>query len=249
MVVGGSRLNVDLNSVEIIDLSSTNSTCQPVQNYPIKLRGVSGGLLESKTPFVCGGQEPATNKCFKYIKPNWIPFAGMTIPRFHFSILPITNFGSKKAFLFATGSLDVTYSEIYDGNVWSRTNISDISFTTYVSCVTYVNDTTIMLSGGMQGQNTNGEKVFFMSLVDNFWVQGPSLITGRFAHSCGQINKNENTNQKSIIVAGGMIGTNYAPIDDVEILNDGAKNWRPGEYFKSKYFLFNKDYLIFKNPK
>jgi len=228
MVIGGHNGPNDLSNVEIIDLHSYETVCQPVQNFPIKIRGISGGLIEKKTPIVCGGLSPYSNKCYMYIKPNWIPFAAMTVQRYHFGILPITDFAGKKALLFATGSANELYSEIYDGTVWSVANITNIPFTTYISCVMYANDTTIMISGGSQNQKYNGEMVFFMSLVTNVWIQGPSFINGRFGHSCGLINKDFNTNQKSIIVVGGLNGDLYTPISSVEILDDGAKSWRSG---------------------
>jgi len=228
MVVGGNNGKADIANVEIIDLNSSSSVCQPVKDYPLPKRGMSGGLLDNKIPFACSGQEPSTNRCYKYEKPNWVLFPGMTIERFHFSILPISQFQGKRSYIFATGGYTDTYTEIYNGESWYVANITDIPFTTYVSCMTYVDDSTLLISGGMQGSNSNGEKVFLFSLLTNIWIEGPSMQMGKFAHSCGRIISDNNTNQKSVIVAGGLI--NFVPIFNVEILDYGSSFWRYGKF-------------------
>jgi len=128
MVVGGFQNNVNINNVEIIDLASSSTVCQPVQNYPLAIRGVSGGLVDNQTPLVCGGLDPVTANCYTYQKPNWVPAASMTTARFHFGIQPITSFQGTKAYMFATGSASQTYSEVYDGSVWYKANLTGTKF-------------------------------------------------------------------------------------------------------------------------
>ena len=49
---------------EIIDLEDSSFTCSKVNQFPVKLRGSTGGLVGS-TPFVCGGYTSSySNACY-----------------------------------------------------------------------------------------------------------------------------------------------------------------------------------------
>ncbi len=54
MIANGPAVNSS-KIVEIIDLSSTTTTCKNLPDYPISTRGTFGGVIDYKTPMLCGG--------------------------------------------------------------------------------------------------------------------------------------------------------------------------------------------------
>jgi hypothetical protein len=55
--------------VEIIDLSSTTTSCANLPNFPISTRATFGGLIDYKTPMLCGGSDSSNNplkECYLY---------------------------------------------------------------------------------------------------------------------------------------------------------------------------------------
>ena len=46
----------DGRNTEIIDVEDSNFRCTKVEQFPVKLHGASGGLMNGHTPFICGGR-------------------------------------------------------------------------------------------------------------------------------------------------------------------------------------------------
>jgi len=229
MVVLGSFPSGDTNTIEVIDLSSSTTTCSLVQNFPYIVRGIAGGLINSTTPFVCGGIGP-TNQCYFYKKPNWVSFPGMTTNRYHFGATTLTSYKGKPAQIFAIGSEFPLYSEIFDGTSWSNANIPNLPERYYLPCLTWINEFTLLLCGGWQGTNTNGgTNAILISMTTYTWSYAPNMIGARFGHGCGKIISDSIGSQISIIVAGGLYG-NYVPIKTVEFLDKDATSWRAGMF-------------------
>ena len=70
VVKPGGNITTETDSVEIIDLESTLTSCQPLPNYPNKVYGPIGGLGFSEEPLICGGQ-PSISYCYYYQNNTW----------------------------------------------------------------------------------------------------------------------------------------------------------------------------------
>jgi len=66
----GENIITETDSVEIIDLESTLTSCQPLPNYPNKVHGPIGGLGFNVEPLICGGY-PNCSSCFSYQNNAW----------------------------------------------------------------------------------------------------------------------------------------------------------------------------------
>jgi hypothetical protein len=88
-----------------------------------------------------------------------------------------------------------------------------------------VNLTTIMVIGGIQNRQTSG-KTFYFTFGEESWTEGPELKIKRAGHSCGKIRRNKESQEMSIIVAGGDDGSSR--LSSVEILDEGSNEWQTG---------------------
>jgi hypothetical protein len=93
-------------------------------------------------------------------------------------------------------------------------------------CMVTVNSTTVMAIGGRQNGQYYSGKTFFYTLGEESWTEGPELKNKRGYHSCGKISRNKESQEMSIIVAGGLDGSSY--LSSVEILHEGSNEWQTG---------------------
>jgi hypothetical protein len=87
-----------------------------------------------------------------------------------------------------------------------------------------VNSTTVMVIGGYQNEKISG-KTFYFTFGEESWTEGPELKNKRVLLSCGKIRRNKDSQEMSIIVAGGYDGS-Y--LSSVEILDEGSNEWQTG---------------------
>jgi hypothetical protein len=88
-----------------------------------------------------------------------------------------------------------------------------------------VNSTTVMVIGGYQNGMDSG-KTFYFTFEEESWTEGPELENKRRLHSCGKIRRNKESQEMSIIVAGGEDGSSI--LSSVEILHEGSNEWQTG---------------------
>jgi hypothetical protein len=93
-------------------------------------------------------------------------------------------------------------------------------------CLVTVNSTTVMVIGGWQNGQYSG-KTFYFTFGEESWTEGPELKNTRRSHSCGKIRRNNESQEMSIIVAGGYIGGS-SRLSSVEILDEGSNEWQTG---------------------
>ena len=82
-----------------------------------------------------------------------------------------------------------------------------------------------MAIGGEQNGLISG-KTFYFTFGEKSWTEGPELKNNRRDHSCGKIRRNKESQEMSIIVAGGYYGGSY--LSSVEILDEGSNEWQAG---------------------
>ena len=104
----------------------------------------------------------------------------------------------------------------------------------FYSCMVLLNSTTAFLIGGVfagqppQARQDYSPKTYLLNTAANSqeWIQGPILNIGRDYHGCARIRKDNSSHQFSVIVVGG--GNQGGPLLSVEILDEGASEWRNG---------------------
>ena len=69
-------------------------------------------------------------------------------------------------------------------------------------------------------------KTFYFTFGEESWTEGPELKNKRYLHSCGKIRRNKESQEMSIIVAGGQYGS--STLSSVEILHEGSNEWQTG---------------------
>ena len=81
-----------------------------------------------------------------------------------------------------------------------------------------------MVIGGFQNRQFS-RKTFYLTFGEERWIEGPELRNKRGYHSCGRIRRDKDSQEMSIIVAGGWIGS-Y--LSSVEILDEDSNEWQTG---------------------
>jgi hypothetical protein len=69
LVTTGHPTNTSVKS-EVIDLEDSSNICQDLDDYPMKIDGAVGGLLNQVDPLVCGGKVPITKSCHVVNQPG-----------------------------------------------------------------------------------------------------------------------------------------------------------------------------------
>ncbi len=154
---------------------------------------------------------------------EWVSSASMNSER-----------GSSAAVQLQDGTLLVTGGEDGSGSSLNsaemltedgwESNIPSLPVTIYYHCMVTVNSTTIMAISGYQNYEDSG-KTFFFTFGEESWTEGPELKNERFLHSCGKIRRNKESQEMSIIVAGGYAGF-FSSLSSVEILDEGSNEWQ-----------------------
>jgi hypothetical protein len=131
--------------------------------------------------------------------------------------------------LLATGGYDGSFSPLNSAEMLTEegweSNIPSLPVTIAHHCMVTVNSTTVMAIGGYQNGGYSG-KTFYFTFGEESWTEGPELKMKRYGHSCGKIRRNKESQEMSIIVAGGEVYSSY--LSSVEILHEGSYEWQTG---------------------
>jgi N-acetylneuraminic acid mutarotase len=221
LVCGGFRTD----TCEVINLASSASTCKNPPNFPATVFGAIGGLEFKGNPILCGGDQnnADSNKCYSLENNNWVSSASMNSVRVDTAAAKL-----KDVKLFVTGGLDssgyhLNSVEMLTEEGWAS-SIPSLPVTFVQHCMVTVNSTTVMVIGGIQNGQYSG-KTFFFTFGEESWTEGPELRNKRGYHSCGKIRRNKESQEISIIVAGGWYGS---IVSSVDILDEGSNEWQTG---------------------
>jgi hypothetical protein len=215
----------DYNTCEVINLASSASTCKNPPNFPAKVYAAIGGLGFKGNPFVCGGYQNGvrSNNCYSLENNEWISSASMNSVRYAGAAAQLQD-----GQLLVTGGEDGPYSYLNSAELLTEegweSNIPSLPVTIRYHCMVTVNSTTVMAIGGWQNDLISG-KTFYYTFGEESWTEGPELENKRGYHSCGRIRRNKESQEISIIVAGGL-GGSY--LSSVEILDEGFNEWQTG---------------------
>ncbi len=215
-----------IDTCEVINLASSASTCKHPPNLPATVWAAIGGLGFKGKPILCGGYQNKTisNKCYSLENNKWVSSASMNSVRVFAAAAHLQD-----GKLLVTGGEDGSYSlnsaEMLTEEGWDS-NIPPLPVTIYGHCMVAVNSTTVMAIGGWQNNQYSG-KTFYFTFGEESWTEGPELKNKRESQSCGKIRRNKESQEMSVIVAGGYYGgSSY--LSSVEILDEGSNEWQTG---------------------
>jgi hypothetical protein len=222
LICGGYYPYID--TCEVINLSSSASTCKNPPNFPAKVVDAIGGLGFKGKPILCGGYQNGShsNKCYSLENNDWVSSASMNSVRVEAAAAQL-----KDGKLLVTGGQDGSFSDLNSAEMLTeegwKTNIPSLPVTIRYHCMVTINSTTVMAIGGVQNNQYSG-KTFYFTLGEESWTEGPELKNERYFHRCGKIRRNKESQEMSIIVAGGY----YSGSSSVEILDEGSNEWQTG---------------------
>ncbi len=215
------------NTITIIDLESASTTCKNLPNFPVSIRSSIGGLGFQDKPMICGGtdyeQKYISNNCY-YLEGNkWTSLPSINTPRTYAAVSPYPS-KFQKCFVSGgyNGNSSLNTAEVLTEQGW-ETFPQSLPVSIYAHCSVVVNSTIIMVIGGFQnGYLSPSSATYFFNTEHKIWAKGPRMKKMRRSHSCGRIRKNSQSQELSIIVAGGFYDAS------VEILDLGSNEWRNG---------------------
>ncbi len=220
LICGGASPYTD--TCEVINLASSASTCKNPSNFPATVFRAIAGLGFKGKPILCGGFQNSefSNKCYSLDNNEWVSSASMNSVRVFAAAAQL-----QTGKLLVTGGYDdsllyINSAEMLTEQGW-ESNIPSLPVTIRNHCMVTVNSTTIMAVGGGQYGQRSG-KTFYNTFGEESWTEGPELKNKREYHSCGRIRKNKESQEMSIIVAGGSY------LSSVEILDEGSNEWQTG---------------------
>jgi hypothetical protein len=185
-----------------------------------------GGLGFKGNPILCGGVQDGvrSNKCYSLENNMWVYSASMNSVRVRAAAAQLQD-----GKLLVTGGYDGSLSYLNSAEMlieegW-ESNIPSLPVTIYAHCMVTVNSTTVMVIGGAQNVQISG-KTFYFTFGEESWTEGPELKNRRWYHSCGKIRRDKESQEMSIIVAGGLYGSSR--LSSVEILDEGSNEWQTG---------------------
>ncbi len=208
-----------------MNLASSASSCKNPPNFPATVFAAIGGLGFKENPILCGGEQNEfnSNKCYSLENNNWVFSASMNSVRVYAAAAQL-----KDGKILVTGGYDVSGSffnsaEMLTDEGW-ESNIPSLPVTIAYHYMVTVNSTTVMAIGGWQNEQFSG-KTFYFTFGEESWTEGPELKDKRAGHSCEKIRRNKESQEMSIIVAGGY---DSFSLSSVEILDEGTNEWRTG---------------------
>ncbi len=222
LICGGDNTN----TCEVINLASSASTCKNPLNFPAKVFAAIGGLGFKGNPIICGGLQNGaySNKCYSLENNEWVSSASMNSVRVEAAAAQLQD-----GKLLVTGGWDVSASPLNSAEMLTEEGWESIKPSLPViingHCMVTVNSSTVMIIGGWQNSQFSG-KTFYFIFGDESWTEGPELKNKRGWHSCGKIRRNKDSQEMSIIVAGGYNDGSY--LSSVEILDEGSNEWQTG---------------------
>ncbi len=224
LICGGFNPHTD--TCEVINLASSASTCKNPPNFPATVYAAIGGLGFKGNPILCGGyqNDVRSNICYSLENNEWVSSASMNSVRYYAAAAQLQD-----GKILVTGGFDESASHLNSAEIlieegW-ETNIPSLPVTIFDHCMVTVNSTTVMVIGGVQNSQYSG-KTYYFTFGEESWTEGPELKNKRGFHSCGKIRRNKESQEMSIIVAGGIDGSSR--LSSVEILDEGSIEWQTG---------------------
>jgi len=229
LIATGSPFDAGRNS-EIVDVEDSSFRCTNIEQFPIKLTGATGGLMNGQTPFICGGEASIngewtySNDCYQLKEAgSWAKDqrATLTTARgWAGSGTVVLN----NNLLLTGGSNENRLSsiEMLSPNTTAQTLSVQLPTGFYGHCQVPWDSEKFFVIGGFGSRDR--VKSYFINVKTNQRTNGPSLNTARNGHACGELEVNGKT---FIIVTGGWNGYyNYPRSTEVLDKNNVGQGWQ-----------------------
>ena len=229
---------------EIIDVEASYFNCTKVKPFPINiLRGASGGLINGRTPFICGGEGRNGSSLFesKYCyqlteSGSWIKDQTATLNTARSDAGKGGSVVMNKNQLVLSGGFGMSSNwnwlnsiELISPNASAKTLSVQLPVGLPSHCqVPWDSDTFMVIGGFMMSGSRIGVRAesYFINVKTNQVTKGPSLKSGRAEHSCGEL---EVMGKSYIVVSGGIGGENIQSTEMLDKSNVG-QGWQTGKY-------------------
>ena len=191
--------------------------CNNWPNFPIRVVGATGGLI-GDTVIICGGWYNV-DECYSMTSEKATLVTHMSVGRFHAASIVIND-----NILWVTGGEDYNFNNLASTEYVTVTGTMpgpDLPMALKYFAMVAINRTCSLVIGGIS--NGDSESTFFYDRNEGEWVNGPSLMQGRYGHAAGIVT-DEVTGEQFVAVTGGS-GSGY--LDSTEILQDGE--WVQGK--------------------
>jgi hypothetical protein len=226
LICGGViKSSVVTDTCEVVDLESPSTTCQNPPTFPAIFSKAIGGQGSKARLVICGGIQNGiySKSCYTLENNEWVSFDSMNSVRVNAAAAQLQD-----GTILVTGGydeFDLNSAEVLTELGWNSTIIPSLPVTIAEHCLVTVNSTTVMAIGGSQDGRYSG-KTYYFTFGEASWTDGPVLRYKRESHSCGRIRRDTDSQEWSIIVAGGYGGSSY--MTSVEVLDGGSNQWRAG---------------------
>jgi hypothetical protein len=201
--------------------------CNNWPNFQISVDRATGGLI-GDTVIICGGYGGYTlvDTCYSLTSEKVTIVTHMSVVRFGAASIVIND-----------NTLWVTGGYNYDGgeNLNSTEYVTvtgtmlgpDLPMAIEGHAMVAINSTCSMVIGGLSFPFFDDFALtFFYDRIEGEWINGPSLIQGRYWHAAGIVT-DEVTDEHFVAVTGGSNDFHGDSLESTEILQDGE--WVQGK--------------------
>jgi len=217
------------NSVEVFDLSQSESICPDIAQYPIKASGILTAFVENRI-IGCGGHSDngASNRCFAYVNDdnNWIEMRSMSNTGYEAASSSVID----GKWLISGGRESRRSTLIYANGDFMRGPILPVG--KFGHCQLTLNDTHVFISGGMSLDT------FILDFPNRKWLLMENVPSQLYLSACGLINSP--TMGQEVVMA--TLETSY-------IFSLSTLEWREGEPLPERLLYpasaqFENDFVV-----
>merc|ERR1712083_519442 len=224
IIIGGFKDKVFQRDIEVIDASSSRSTCPAWPDLDKGFDGANGG------PIICGGYDGSDylNQCYQFLDTRATQFCTMNERRGYSASVAVDN-----TTLWITGGMigRVTHSSSY---LQSTEFINhedrqsspgpDLPYPLSTHAIVAF-DSKFLVIGGLLSNLTPTALTHYYNKREGTWQAGPKLKIPRAAHSAA-VARDTATDEEYLVAVGGWSDRGYE--DSVEILYPQANKWKEG---------------------
>jgi hypothetical protein len=150
------------DTCEVINLTSTASTCTNPPNFPTTAYRAVGGLGFKGNPILCGSvqNDVPSNKCYSLENNEWVSSVSMNSVRVQAAATQLQD-----GKLLVTGGFDASESYLNSAEMLTEegwdSNLPSLPVTILDHCMVTVNSTTVITIGGWQNSQFSGKTFYF----------------------------------------------------------------------------------------
>ena len=224
LIAGGFVDGASDEITEVVELVNTSTT--PSFGQLPSERVFAVGAMFGNAPLLCGGEEKQSklDTCISYQDSQWSQSYSMIQKRRGAAGVKVNS-----STFWILGGDDDSTEFIIEGQT-NGVPGPKLPYDLLAMCVVKLSENEIFVIGGRNGSITRNEVWIYDPQNGYARNQGPSLNTGRYAHSCSTMRDGQKT---KIIAAGGVSGWNgWSPeifLKFVEIYDPTDNTWHSGK--------------------